>query len=226
VTSQSPHSSKSKEDYDLIKRSISATRFESQRYTPADSDELIFARHEWNAALSEAFYIPLQVLEVVLRNRFNDAFIGNFQNPHWLLGDLGWLQQAELDYIAKAKKYISERNKPLTQDRMVEELSFGFWTSLLNRKHEDRIFRPMAVRIFPHVHASFRTRNAIAPRFEKIRKFRNTIFHYHRITQYPNLLSNLDEIVEALSWLNRDAPRLLIPSDARQRLASILSRAP
>lgn len=226
MTQPSSNSLKSKEDYELIRRSISATRFESQRYAPTDSDELIFARHQWNAALSEAFYNPLQVLEVVLRNRFNDAFIVNFQNPQWLLGDMNWLEPVQLDYVTKAKKYISERNKPLTQDRMVEELSFGFWTSLLNHKHEDRIFRPMAVRIFPHIHASLRKRNMIAPRFERIRKFRNTIFHYHRITQYPNLLGNFDEIIEALSWLNREAPRLLIPADARQRLVVILSQAP
>ncbi len=213
-------------DFNAIKRAISASRFESYRLDPTDSNALIFARYQWNIGLSESFYLPLKMLEVTMRNRFNAAFIANFNNTDWLANVPPWFDESGKESVEKARKSIAERGKAVTQDRLVQDLRFGFWTSLLNRRHEDRVFRPMAARLFPGLHPTLRTRNTVSARFEYIRKFRNRIFHYNRICNWPELPDTFEQITEAVKWLDPVAMPLLIPASAKQRLNDILTARP
>ena len=137
MSAQSTDSDKSKgHDFALIKKALSGERFESHRNDLKESDELVFARYQWNAGICENYYGPLRILEVVLRNGFNEAISAKGKDPDWLTVVPGWLQPNGKHDVQKAHEFLKERGRPITQARVVQEMSFGFWTSLLNSKYE------------------------------------------------------------------------------------------
>ena len=215
---------KSKEDYALIRKALSGARFESHRNLAGDSDDLIFVRYQWHAALCEHFYTPLQILEVALRNSFNDAMMPIF-GTDWLTATPQWLRKNERDDVSKSYQFLQERSRPITQDRMVQEMSFGFWVSLLNSEYET-LFHKLGSRVFPGLPKSSRTRSVVSNRFNMIRQLRNRIFHFRRIWNRPDLEKDYDQILEAIEWVNMDARRLLLPGDSVTKFLQVLGTKP
>ncbi len=91
--------------------------------------------YTWNAQIAAAFLEDLGRLEVVLRNRFDDA-LTEFSISTGLAAP--WFNQASmfpgkgsrhiLKVIAKAERRATRSGKqPSTQDRVITELGFGFW---------------------------------------------------------------------------------------------------
>jgi hypothetical protein len=209
-------------DFQLVKRALSPARFESHRASNFDTDALIFQRYRWNVELSESLYGPLQVLEVLYRNAMDNAI--RTKDKNWLLSIPGWLQQYGLESINEAHESLKERlSKPLTHDLIVQELGFGFWTSLLNSKYET-LFHAIGSKVFPSMPSP--QRKIASVRFENIRTIRNRIFHFRRIWNRPNLQQDYDNILGAIDWINADAGRILLDPDARANFAVILAKRP
>jgi hypothetical protein len=215
---------KSKDDYALIRKALSEARFESHRNAAGDSDDLIFARYQWHAALCEQYYTPLQILEVALRNGFNEAMMPIF-GAEWLTSVPQWLRQNERDDISKSYQFLRDRSRPITQCRMVQEMSFGFWVSLLNSEYET-LFHKLGSRVFPGLPKASRTRAVVSHRFNTIRLLRNRIFHFRRIWNRPDLEKDYNQILEAIEWVNMDARRLLLPADAVAKFLQVLRTKP
>jgi hypothetical protein len=226
VSQPSPTSAESKaQDFALIKRALSIARFESHRKSADESDEVVFARYQWNAEICEDFYAPLRILEVVLRNGFDEAIATRSKNVNWLTEVPQWLQPNGKGDVIAAHEFLKERNRPITQARVVQEMSFGFWTSLLNSKYET-MFHSIGAQVFPGMPRSGRTRAAASARFEDIRALRNRIFHFRRIWNRADLEQDYNRILEAIEWVNLDARRLLLPADAVGKFLSTLARRP
>jgi hypothetical protein len=220
------HPKSKEEDFVLIKKALSQARFESYRETADEADEVLFARYQWNAEVSECFYATLTVLEVLMRNRLSEAIAVNFRNPNWLTSAAAWLGDEQKNDVEEGIRYLAKRGHPITQDRMVQEMSFGFWTSLLSRHYEVLIFRNIAAGAFPGMTRAMRTRDNVSRRIESIRKLRNRIFHFRRIWNRLDLLAEFDGILEAIDWLNPKAKELLIPAQCRARFVEMLNRKP
>jgi len=209
----------------LIKTALSLERFESHRAGLLEPDEIVFLRYQWNAELSECYFAPLRVLEVVLRNGFNQAIAANFRNPDWLTAIPPWLLVSGQESVRNAQQYLRERSRPVTQARVVQEMSFGFWTSLLNGRYES-LFHAVSTRVFPGMPRAMRTRANASRRFENIRLLRNRIFHFRRIWNRPDLPGDFARILEAIDWVNPHARRLLLSESGRKRLDEVLARKP
>ncbi len=210
------------EDYALIKRALSPARFESHRASNFDSDEKIAARYLWNGELAESFYRPLQILEIVYRNAMDSAI--REKDKNWLMVSPGWFQPYATDSLDEARASLKERStRPLTHDRIVQELSFGFWTSLLNSKYET-LFHGIGEKVFPALPS--RTRKVASVRFENIRSLRNRIFHFRRIWNRPNLKKDYTEILETIDWINSNARRLLLATNSEANFDALLTRRP
>jgi len=209
----------------LIKRALSVERFESHRKTALETDELVFSRYQWNALICEHFYAPLRILEVVLRNSFNQAYAERAKDPNWLTIVPQWLQPSGKEDVTKAHNFLLERRRPISQARVVQEMSFGFWTSLLNSKYET-LFHAVGASVFPGMPKSRRTRAEASARFEAIRALRNRIFHFRRIWNRADLERDYNEILEAIDWVNPDARRLLFSPDAVGKFLEALARKP
>jgi hypothetical protein len=84
---------------------------------------------------------------------------------------------------------------------LIAELSFGFWTALLDKRYEQQLWPKIIKASFPGMLNSERTIAKLRHRFHFIRKFRNRIFHYEAIWHWQNLPQVHTEIIEAISWI-------------------------
>lgn len=93
-----------------------------------------------------------------------------------------------------------------TVGRIISELSFGFWTSLFDKKYDSTFWkrRDLIRAALPNMPNHMRTRHILAKRFNEIRRLRNRVFHHEPIWNISNLTQQHENIVKALNWLNSD----------------------
>ncbi len=114
-----------------LRRVISDKRLDAYRMGPADEDVDLLARYLWNIALCEALYPALHSLEIALRNSLHAALTASF-GVTWYDDPTVLIEPRGRSEVVEAKQRLRTQGKPLEADRIVAELPFGFWTSLLN----------------------------------------------------------------------------------------------
>ena len=181
---------------------ISATRWAAFS-EPGDADWETLARYLWNARLCEAFYPALQTLEVCLRNTLHQHIGVHHGNPRWLSSRCRFLHRDAQSKVAAIKRKFG--SSVPSQDALVSELTFGFWSSLLNTYYEARPNNPnlwpsLIPKVFPHVPRPYRNRQILWKRFDDIRKLRNRVFHHEKIL-HPHLQTQYHEVLEAIEWI-------------------------
>lgn len=184
-------------------QTLSAERLNAYRgrLPQAAPDLQLFGRYAWNIALCESLYPSVQMLEVALRNTIHQAATQHFKRTDWF-DTPGVLQQFhERDAVTKAKAALTLHNKPLDAHRIVAELTFGFWTSLLDRRYEQILWPPLLKDAFPYMPRKHRTRANLSKRFHTMRQLRNRIFHHEPIAHWRDLARQHGEIVEAIAWI-------------------------
>ena len=161
-----------------LSRILSPERLDAyrQRLSPSISDEALLRAYLWNMALAESLYPSLQTLEVALRNAIHDA-------------------------VQRAVSSLTHQQKPQDAGRIVAELSFGFWTSLMDRRYEQSLWPRLLKPVFPHLPRSIRTRAVISRRFHRVRQLRNRIFHHEPVWYWQDLAQHHQEVMEALGWI-------------------------
>lgn len=169
--------------------------------TPGDGDLDTFCHYAWNLALGESLYPTLQCVEVVLRNAVHGAARGEFGNDSWFDDSSIINSRFEVEAIAKAKAKLQRQRKPLDPHRIVAELNFGFWTSLLDRRYEQILWPRLIRAAFPHMPRRDRTRRNLLARFNEIRKLRNRLFHHEPIWYWTDLEDKHEHLVAALNWM-------------------------
>ena len=115
-----------------------------------------------NLVLSESLYTVLQLVEVTLRNRF-EAYLINAHGRAWYAAPAfhALLKPRDLDAILNTQRDLTALNakllrknpratpRPITSGRMIAELNFGFWTSLLGNHYSGRFWGPAASTLVP-----------------------------------------------------------------------------
>lgn len=154
-----------------------------------------------NTKISESFYPLLANLEIALRNSIHESFSIRF-------GTENWFEQLEFkdleDQVKIAKSKIAKNRQQLSSDKIIAELTFGFWTSLFNKQYARQFWRPLMY-AFKELEKEQKQRNKIAFKLNQIRKFRNRIFHYEPIcNDLAALKTNHHNIIEILNWLDKD----------------------
>lgn len=152
-----------------------------------------------NVALAEAFYTPLHTLEVVLRNRVDDALSARFA-PNWF-SDPAIVRPYPLQRkVQEAHQKLASLGPRLTRGHVVAELSFGFWTGMFNR-HQNHLWGVLQP-IF--VGARGLQRKNVSGQLDDIRGLRNRIAHYEPIVQL-DLRHAHHEMQTLTQWLCPDA---------------------
>ena len=188
---------------------LSPPRLEAYRLSPSDPPRVLIGRYRWNVALCMSLYAPLGYLEVAFRNSLHDALVATYGAPAWYDLVPGWLLAREQDKIAAAKVELSKRNAPLSPDRLVAELNFGFWTSLLSGSYEQVIWPKLLKPVFPHMPRRARTRHTVAGRMNKIRHLRNRVFHHEPIWHWKDLRQQHAALEETIRWFEPALSRIL-----------------
>jgi hypothetical protein len=140
-------------------------------------------------------------LEIALRNAIHNSFTIHFKSADWF----SKFSQPELfDQVNVAKRKILAANNQMTADKVVAELTFGFWTALFNKQYAKDFWKPLMY-AFPLLETPNKRRDKISYKLNQIRKFRNRIFHYEPIgNDLTALMANHNTILEILNWMNAD----------------------
>lgn len=217
-------------NFNNIEKMISTMRLTSYRSSknyingicniPKNNKELV-TNYILNAKLSENFYFLLQNLEVSLRNAIYDNFNSHFGSiDFFYLNNFKTKDSKNYDIslefhsfscwkmIGDVKFQFYKNRIPPTHGKIISELNFGFWTTLLEEKYyTPLIWRQIFKNVFPHFphgHIIDNDVPIVSDKINKIRKFRNRIFHYEPIFNHPDLLTMRNEILEVIGWINTD----------------------
>jgi len=142
-----------------LRKSLSQRRFEG--YGTRGNDLDAFAKYLWNIQLCESLCPSFQLLEVAFRNRTHREIANVLKHRHWISSEHGFLYQDEKDAIAKSKQVISLSGTPITEDCLIAEMKFGFWTALLNSKYET-LWLKIVKEVFPNMPNAVGTRDQLS----------------------------------------------------------------
>lgn len=185
--------------FQKLERSLSVPRLDSYRKL-GGGDEGALCRYLWNIALCEALYPSLQILEVGFRNSVHSEIARVTSTPEWLTTQLAILFDSEKMRIAEAKEGLRKTGKPVTEPYLIAELSFGFWTSLLDVRY-DRLWHKIIMGVFPAMSRAIRTRAEASSRMSVIRKLRNAAVHHHSIWHWHDLEKKHSDIHTLIEWV-------------------------
>lgn len=149
-----------------------------------------------NSAVSEAFYSPLQQVEVIVRNSIHNGLSAKIGQV-WF--DAFPFRFPLTDMIEKAKQSVRDDGKPLTPGRVVAALPFGFWAGLLGRHYENSLWRPCIFKAFPNRPRGF-VRQDAHQALNSIRFLRNRIMHHEPILP-RDLQAEHEEIIRVIGWV-------------------------
>ncbi len=187
-----------------LAQTLSIERLDAYRNRmPKPTSELeLLGRYAWNMALSESLYPTLQLMEIALRNTIHHTASQYFGRDDWFDVPDVLKHDHERDAIRKAKLALSRQRKKTDSSRIVAELSFGFWTSLLDSRYEQTLWPRLLQSAFPHMPRRRRTRSELSKRFLTVRNLRNRVFHHEPIWHWQDLVLQHEQILEALAWIN------------------------
>jgi hypothetical protein len=163
------------------------------------STENALKLYAWNAQVSAAFFSPLHLCEVVIRNAVASALEAKYGDRWpWSQSFEGSLPNPQKGYNPRNDLINSRRGMP-TAGKVIPELNFVFWPKILTSRFDTRLWDSHLHLVFPN-HVPGITVNALRNRIhddlEQVRKLRNRIAHHE-----PIMARNLDDDFEKISSL-------------------------
>jgi len=204
-----------------ILAAISPDRFNTYLRAAGFDQERALHLYLWNARLGEAFHMPIQAVEVSLRNGINVA-LSNVYTPNWWecknLFDL--LDEEQRGDLSTVLKRIRNRRQELYTGEVVAGLSFGFWVGILDGRYNPPIWGGQLIRAFPFFPAE-RGRKSLHARVRDVATLRNRISHHEQLigrdslADFSNLMALLEWICPAkAAWIR---PHCRVPQIVRER---------
>jgi len=175
--------------------------------------------------LSQHLFMPMQLVEVLLRNKLNQHITQLKRAPNWY-DSVPVTPKSQQQVVAAKDQAIRETGRPipLTQD-VVCRLTFGFWVQLLANPYRltttpsNRLWGTRSYRnVFPGAPSSVPI-GAAFDRLLVLNKLRNRLFHHEPIWR-QNRVSSIEDaiievkskytsIVEVVGWLSPENAALL-----------------
>lgn len=204
-------------EYSKLEYYLSQPRLQRFLRAAANSRTKAQKLYRVNLRVSQGFYPVLNLFEIFLRNAINYHVSSHFSNPNWIVSEkTGFMSDPTLEpsryflkkSIQKAERTIRRKGSAVTSGKVIAEQSLGFWTSLFD-PHHYRLIGGSPIRVFLNKPA-YANRNLINQKLNKIRKFRNRIYHNE-----PVCFNNLDidfseahdiknEVYQLLNWIDVD----------------------
>lgn len=204
--------------FQLFRASVSSERLDAYRQRgAAGGDENLVLHYAWNIHLCEALYPVIQCVEVALRNSLHAAGTKAFIRADWY-DTPGLLERRERTILQNAKGYLLSEGKTLDPPRVVAELSFGFWTGMLNSVYHNKFWVKIARDAFPYLPTRNLKRRDVLKHFNNIRLLRNRVFHHEPIWHWRDLKAQHDQIIEVIGWIN---PAMQKFTEASDRFAEV-----
>jgi hypothetical protein len=182
-----------------LQKTISLPRLQTYLIETTNDLDAALALYEYNMRLSEAFYIPLQSLEICLRNTIDECMCNTY-GIDWFVNRNAPLNNVAKDEIQEAYNEI-KKPPPIYPGDVVAELKFAFWVGLLGPKYDSSLWRRSLYKGFQV--GKGQKRSDVHGRLNALRRFRNRVAHHEPIFK-RDILETHDEIIEAIGWMCRD----------------------
>ena len=188
-----------------------------------DSNDILLEKYIYNLKVSESLYPALSLLEVTLRNKICYA-IETLICKDWLINELNQqnlLLDKEYKKLVETADKIKKDGKKVTNDRLISELTFGFWIHLCTKSYKPKFWdkKGFMELVFPNYTVSSNLRNIslIQKDLRDVLKLRNRISHQEIIingnrtpeesytliqTLLHTLSSGMYELLEDISRFN------------------------
>lgn len=156
-----------------------------------------------NLTFSKSSYIPLSVLEIALRNAINNFFSVEV-GIDWY-EDTTFLTKDSIRKVEEAKNILLCRREHISKNKIIAELSFGFWVNLFKKPYDKKLRIKGLKKIFfnlPKSEYKLINREIIYRELNHIRNFRNRVFHYEKVINKDNYNLIFNEIYEVLSYFD------------------------
>lgn len=196
----------------ILENALSTDRLHTYMNWANQNRDDAIALYSLNMAISEAFYTPLHLLEISLRNAIHDKMLNQY--------GAGWFSNNQIITNQFQQRKIQDAYDKLgagaSDSQIVAELTFGFWTTL---------FSPNYHSLWQHLNQIFNhpvQRRNIAGKLSNTRKLRNRIAHHEPIIK-RNLPALHQDMRELIGWLSTDT---LVWCDARCRFAATHPQIP
>ncbi len=185
--------------YPDLESILSTARFGTYLAWAAGDRERAVALYTLNAQLSEAFYLPLQMLEVALRNRI-DSVLSDVAGATWFDQPEYHANPRQPEMLAKARQDLTEAHKQAMPGAIVAALTFGYWTAMLGKEYENT-WQTNLHRIAQRADGKGLRRKDFTKLLGPLRPLRNRIAHHEPILHW-NLRKHHAALLELTGWLS------------------------
>ena len=160
--------------------------------------------------MSESLYTSLSVFEVTLRNALSKELERMMGRKDWYsVFPSNPALKSLTSEVTVAIRHISQRGEMVSPDKIIAELTFGFWVTLLNSEYELTLWKSLRL-AFPHMPKKDRKRKNVSSPCNALRKLRNRVFHHESICWDLDYITDIhNRLVMVLGWINTDMPSWL-----------------
>lgn len=152
-----------------------------------------------NLQLSESLYVPLQTLEIVLRNRVHQVLAAT-HGPFWFDAGTALLGiSRQHDQVKSAAADLRRQGRAITPGGIISHLTFGFWTMMFNKEHEV-LWQQTLHRISTDAGRHGLRRKQFSTPLVQIRHLRNRIAHHEPILHWPLQQYHAD-MMQLMEWI-------------------------
>lgn len=201
-------------ELEIISAAFSAQRLSKYIAYNNGYAEQVVKHYKSNLRLAESLYVSLSVFEVTLRNALSRELRDFAGTEDWfeLFYTTPELQPLVSD-IDKARLQIHHRGEIVSTDKIISELTFGFWVTLLNSQYERVLWKSLR-KAFPYMPKQIRKRKNVSAPCNSLRRLRNRIFHHEGICWDLKYVTSLhEELITVLGWMNAEMPQWLATID-------------
>lgn len=196
-----------KQEFDILSGAFSSQRLEKYINLYNGDVMKVAAHYKANIALSESLYTSLSVFEVTLRNALSKELERMMGRKDWYsVFPSNPALKSLTSEVTVAIRHISQRGEMVSPDKIIAELTFGFWVTLLNSEYELSLWKSLRL-AFPHMPKKDRKRKNVSSPCNALRKLRNRVFHHESICWDLDYITDIhNRLVMVLGWINTDMP--------------------
>lgn len=204
---------------------FSAPRFQTYLQAKAHDVDGALELYEWNLKVSSTLIIPLQVLEVSIRNGVADA-IETVHGSNWGFsrGFLLSLPDPRRSYSPR-KELDQLRQRLPTTGKIIADMKLMFWQKMFTAGHDNAIWNSHFRTSFPGTdpHKTIQQLRVEAyAELDAIRKLRNRIAHHEPIFA-RNIADEYARILKVIAWRSQVAADWV---DKTQTVTQLLPQKP
>lgn len=196
---------------------LSTPRYKRYLEIAKDDDTLALELYLWNIGLAQAVLRDVSFFEVALRNAYDRAISSVWNgNDHWLFDDASPARRPILRTNKRGKVKDANRLNRNTidhlasnlghnpsPDKVISNLTFGFWAHMTDRSHERDLW-------IPAIHAAWPTgisRDNLNRKISEINNVRNRAAHHeHLFAPGGETCSTLEACKDAVELFSQLAP--------------------